>query len=78
MRALRTHELAPQRRKRPLKDVLAEVLQGRPAEPAHAQARVHGSGGREGMHGRPVPAGAFPDLSPEELETRIDALRRFV
>ena len=50
----------------------------RPAEPAHAQARIHGSGRRQGMHGRPVPAGALPDLSPEELETRIDALRRFV
>ena len=46
---------------------------GSAAEPAHAEARVHGPGGREGVHRRAVSAGAVPDLTPEELE---DADRR--
>ena len=48
------------------------------SQPAYAQARIHGPGGGEGVHRRAVPAGAIRELTPEELEPRIDALRRFV
>ena len=65
--------------KRPLKDMLADVLQGRAPEPAHAQARVHGSGRGEGVHRRRGSCrSGSATCRRRSWRSRIDALRRFV
>ena len=63
-----------------------EVAQGSPgrclprraAQRQFAQAGVHGPGGREGVHRLAVPAQAVPGHGAEDLERRIDELRRFM
>ena len=83
VRALRIHELAEPPKRR-LKEVLADGAAGSAAEPAHAQARVHGSRRREGVHRRAVPAGALPrpdagragDADRRAAPIRVSAVRR--
>ena len=77
MRALRIHELA-EAPKRLLKEVLAEVLREvRPSPHTRKLEYMDLVAVKECTDARFLPA-RFKDLSPEELETRIDALRRFV
>jgi AAA+ superfamily predicted ATPase len=77
VRALRTHELSPEP-KRPVRDVLADVLKEvRPNPHTRKLEYMDLVAVKECTDGRFLPA-RFRDLSPEELETRIDALRRFV
>ncbi|HEX5110925.1 MAG TPA: AAA family ATPase [Vicinamibacterales bacterium] len=76
VRALRIHELSEP--KRPLKDVLADVLREvRPSPHARQLEYMDLVAVKECTDARFLPA-RFRDTSPEELETRIDALRRFV
>jgi SpoVK/Ycf46/Vps4 family AAA+-type ATPase len=77
VRALRIHELA-EPPKRPLKDVLAEVLREvRPSPHTRKLEYMDLVAVKECTDARFLPP-RFRDISPEELETRIDALRRFV
>jgi AAA+ superfamily predicted ATPase len=77
VRALRIHELAPAP-KRQLKEVLADVLKEvRPNPHTRKLEYMDLVAVKECTDARFLPA-RFKDLSPEELETRIDALRRFV
>jgi AAA+ superfamily predicted ATPase len=77
VRALRIHELA-EPPKRLLKDVLAEVLaEVRPNPHTRKLEYMDLVAVKECTDARFLPA-RFKDLSPEELETRIDALRKFV
>ena len=77
VRALRIHELA-EPPKRLLKEVLAEVLaEVRPNPHTRKLEYMDLVAVKECTDARFLPA-RFKDLSPEELETRIDALRRFV
>jgi AAA+ superfamily predicted ATPase len=77
VRALRIHELAPAP-KRLLKDVLADVLRDvRPSPHTRKLEYMDLVAVKECTDGRFLPP-RFRDLSPEELETRIDALRRFM
>jgi SpoVK/Ycf46/Vps4 family AAA+-type ATPase len=77
VRALRIHELS-EPLKRPLKDVLAEVLREvRPSPHTRKLEYMDLVAVKECTDARFLPE-RFSSLSPEELETRIDALRRFV
>lgn len=77
VRALRAHELAPPPG-RPLRDVLAEVLRDvRPSPHTRKLEYMDLVAVKECTDARFLPE-RFRDLSPEELESRIDALRRFV
>jgi hypothetical protein len=77
VRALRTHELAPQP-KRPFKDTLADVLREvRPSPHTRKLEYMDLVAVKECTDARFLPA-RFRDLSPEEIESKIDALRRFV
>ena len=55
VRALRVHELSEEPRQ-PIRELLADVLSEVRPSPLHPEARIHGSGGGEGVHGRAVPA----------------------
>jgi AAA+ superfamily predicted ATPase len=77
VRALRVFELQTEP-KRPLKDLLAEVLRDvRPSAHTRKLEFMDLVAVKECTDVRFLPA-AYRDLTPEELETRIDALRRFV
>jgi AAA+ superfamily predicted ATPase len=77
VRALRIHELA-EPPKRLLKEVLADVLREvRPNPHTRKLEYMDLVAVKECTDARFLPA-RFKDLTPEELETRIDALRRFV
>ena len=77
VRALRTHELSPEP-KRPVKDVLAELLREvRPNPHTRKLEYMDLVAVKECTDVRFLPP-RFRDLTPEELEGRIDELRRFV
>ena len=77
VRALRIHELAPPPT-RLLKDILGEVLREvRPSPHTRKLEYMDLVAVKECTDARFLPA-RFRDLSPEEIESRIDALRRFV
>ena len=77
VRALRVHELSPEPRK-PLREVLAEVIKEvRPNPHTRKLEYMDLVAVKECTDARFLPA-RYRDLTPEELETRIDALRRFV
>jgi AAA+ superfamily predicted ATPase len=77
VRALRIHELA-EPPKRLLKEVLTEVLREvRPNPHTRKLEYMDLVAVKECTDARFLPA-RFKDLTPEELETQIDALRRFV
>jgi hypothetical protein len=77
VRALRIHELA-EPPKRLLKEVLTEVLgEVRPNPHTRKLEYMDLVAVKECTDARFLPA-RFKELSPEELETRIDALRKFV
>lgn len=77
VRALRVHELSPEPR-RPLRDVLAEVIKEvRPNPHTRKLEYMDLVAVKECTDARFLPA-KYRELTPEELETRIDALRRFV
>jgi len=77
VRALRTHELSPEP-KRPVKDVLAELLREvRPNPHTRKLEYMDLVAVKECTDVRFLPP-RFRDLTPEELEERIDELRRFV
>jgi len=77
VRALRTHELSPEP-KRPVKDVLAELLREvRPNPHTRKLEYMDLVAVKECTDVRFLPA-RFRDLTPEALEERIDELRRFV
>ena len=76
VRALRIHELA-EPPKRLLKEVLADVLREvRPSPHTRKLEFMDLVAVKECTDARFLPA-RFKDLSPEEIESRIDALRRF-
>ena len=81
VRALRVHELSaasPDALKRPIKDVLVELLsEVRPNPHTRKLEYMDLVAVKECTDVRFLPA-KYRDLTPEELETRIDALRRFV
>jgi hypothetical protein len=77
VRALRTHELSPEP-KRPVKDVLAELLREvRPNPHTRKLEYMDLVAVKECTDVRFLPE-RFRDLTPEALEERIDELRRFV
>ena len=77
VRALRTWELQPSRR-RPLKDILADVLREvRPSAHTRKLEYMDLVAVKECTDARFLPE-RFRNLAPEEIEARIDALRRFV
>jgi hypothetical protein len=77
VRALRNHELSPEP-KRPVKDVLAELLREvRPNPHTRKLEYMDLVAVKECTDVRFLPE-RFRDLTPEELEERIDGLRRFV
>jgi AAA+ superfamily predicted ATPase len=77
VRALRVHELSPEPRK-PLREVLAEVIKEvRPNPHTRKLEYMDLVAVKECTDVRFLPP-KYRDLTPEELETRIDALRRFV
>jgi hypothetical protein len=77
VRALRTHELSPEP-KRPVKDVLAELLREvRPNPHTRKLEYMDLVAVKECTDVRFLPQ-RFRDLTPEELEERIDELKRFV
>jgi hypothetical protein len=77
VRALRVHELSPEPRT-PLREVLAEVIKEvRPNPHTRKLEYMDLVAVKECTDVRFLPE-KYRDLSPEELETRIDALRRFV
>lgn len=77
VRALRVHELAVPP-VRPLKEILADVLTDvRPNPHTRKLEYMDLVAVKECTDAKFLPA-RFRDLPPEELETRIDALRRFV
>ncbi len=81
VRALRIHELSaatPDAPMRPIKDVLVDLLREvRPNPHTRKLEFMDLVAVKECTDVRFLPA-QFRDLTPEELETRIDALRRFV
>lgn len=81
VRALRVHELSAARdddAKRPIKEVLAEVLKEvRPNPHTRKLEYMDLVAVKECTDVRFLPE-RFRELTPEELETRIEALRRFV
>ena len=77
VRALRTHELSPEP-KRPVKEVLAELLREvRPNPHTRKLEYMDLVAVKECTDVRFLPE-RFRDLTPEEIEERIGALRRFV
>ncbi len=77
VRALRTFELAVEPKK-PLRDILASVLQEvRPSAHTRKLEYMDLVAVKECTDGRFLPA-RYRELSPEELERRIDDLRRYV
>ena len=77
VRALRTHELAAEP-KRPFKDTLADVLREvRPSPHTRKLEYMDLVAVKECTDARFLPA-RYRDLSPEDIESKIDALRRFV
>jgi AAA+ superfamily predicted ATPase len=77
VRALRVHELSPEPRK-PLREVLTEVIKEvRPNPHTRKLEYMDLVAVKECTDARFLPV-KYRELSPEELETRIDALRRFV
>jgi hypothetical protein len=77
VRALRTAELAPEP-KRPFKEMLGDVLREvRPSPHTRKLEYMDLVAVKECTDARFLPA-RFRDLSPEEIEARIDALQRFV
>ena len=77
VRALRVHELSPEPRK-PLRDVLADVMRDvRPNPHTRKLEYMDLVAVKECTDVRFLPE-AYRSLTPEELESRIDALRRFV
>ena len=77
VRALRVHELSTEPRK-PLREVLAEVIKEvRPNPHTRKLEYMDLVAVKECTDVRFLPP-KYRDLTPEELETRIDALRRFV
>ncbi len=77
VRALRVHELGPEPR-RSLREILAEVIKEvRPNPHTRKLEYMDLVAVRECTDVRFLPA-KYRDLTPEELETRIEALRRFV
>ena len=77
VRALRVHELSPEPRK-PLREVLAEVIKEvRPNPHTRKLEYMDLVAVKECTDVRFLPP-KYRELTPEELETRIDALRRFV
>ena len=77
VRALRTHELAAEP-KRPFKDTLADVLREvRPSPHTRKLEYMDLVAVKECTDARFLPA-RFKDLSPEDIESKIDSLRRFV
>jgi hypothetical protein len=77
VRALRTWELQTEP-KRPLKDILSEVLGGiRPSAHTRKLEYMDLVAVKECTDARFLPA-RFRDMTPEQLETRIEELRRFV
>ena len=77
VRALRVHELSAEPRK-PLREVLTEVIREvRPNPHTRKLEYMDLVAVKECTDVRFLPQ-KYRDLSPEELETRIDALRRFV
>jgi SpoVK/Ycf46/Vps4 family AAA+-type ATPase len=77
VRALRVHELSAEPRK-PLREVLAEVIREvRPNPHTRKLEYMDLVAVKECTDVRFLPE-KYRDLTPEDLETRIDALRRFV
>jgi AAA+ superfamily predicted ATPase len=77
VRALRLHELSDEPR-RPVRDILADVLtEVRPSPHTRKLEYMDLVAVKECTDARFLPA-RFRELSPEELESQIDALRRFV
>jgi hypothetical protein len=77
VRALRVHELSAEPRP-PLREVLAEVIREvRPSPHTRKLEYMDLVAVKECTDARFLPP-QYRDLSPEELENRIDALRRFV
>src|SRR5829696_946227 len=77
VRALRLHELSDEPR-RPIREVLAEVIaEVRPNPHTRKLEYMDLVAVKECTDVRFLPA-RYRELTPEELETRIDALRRFV
>ena len=77
VRALRVHELSEEPRK-PIRELLAAVIgEMRPSPYTRKLEYMDLVAVKECTDARFLPA-RFRDLTPEELETRIDALRRFV
>jgi AAA+ superfamily predicted ATPase len=77
VRALRLHELSDEPR-RPIREILADVLQEvRPSPHTRKLEYMDLVAVKECTDARFLPE-RFRQLTPEELETRIDALRRFV
>jgi SpoVK/Ycf46/Vps4 family AAA+-type ATPase len=81
VRALRLHELSPESNdapKRPIREILADVLREvRPSPHTRKLEYMDLVAVKECTDARFLPE-RFRSLTPEELETRIDALRRFV
>ncbi|HVL68154.1 MAG TPA: AAA family ATPase [Vicinamibacterales bacterium] len=77
VRALRLHELSEEPR-RPIREILADVLREvRPSPHTRKLEFMDLVAVKECTDARFLPE-RFRELTPEELETRIDALRRFV
>ena len=77
VRALRLHELSPVPR-RPIREILADVIgEMRPSPHTRKLEYMDLVAVKECTDARFLPE-HFRNLSPEELETQIDALRRFV
>jgi hypothetical protein len=77
VRALRMRELAPEP-KRPLREILVDVLRDvRPNPHTRALEYMDLVAVKECTDATFLPA-RYRSLSPEEIETRIDALRRFI
>lgn len=77
VRALRLHELSEEPR-RPIREILADVLKDvRPNPHTRKLEYMDLVAVKECTDARFLPA-RFRELTPEELETKIDALRRFV
>ena len=77
VRALRIHELSPEPRK-PLKDLLAEVLKEvRPSAHARKLEYMDLVAVKECTDVQFLPP-RYRDLTPEQVEAQIDALRRFI
>ena len=77
VRALRLHELSEEPR-RPIREILADVLKEvRPSPHTRKLEYMDLVAVKECTDARFLPT-RFRELTPEELETQIDALRRFV